>query len=786
MISEIDGAKACIPEGKELTAQVLVLGGGLPGVCAAIQAAQLGMTVILVEHRLTLGGNCGPEIGVHPSDAHRFHPYMVSTGVVGKLIEDAAFVNAKTSSDDYHYNISMRWDTVMSKALEKAGVTVLRGHYAHTPYVKDNKIVAVLCEDTMSYRRVLIHVDGYVIDDTGDGNVSERAGASYHIGREAKQTYGESLAPDQADSITMGHSLVSLLRKTSHESLFIPEPDTPAFFKGYGGDGPFCPGDGADFMFWFPTETGGDIDTITDNDLIYKRLRGHLDSAWDRGKNYWKKQQPDSTPDQWEMVWVSPQMGKRESRRFLGDYVLNQNDLEAGRLFEDAIAVGGIAFDIHYPNPENPEYVVVRYHRIPPLYTIPYRSIYSKDVDNLFFASRLLSVSHLAHGSVRLQRTLATIGQAAGAAAALCSRYGVTPRELYKQGRVAELQQILLQWDATIPNIKNNDPRDQAPKAKVTATSQQTWTIPGKPRFDPVHRVVGAELWDFTDRIDKCYVLLRNTSPDQAQIRCQLRHFVPDHIWQSHGERQFFDYYPRHNEAEWGSEHRTRMFRLVAETTIQVPGNFEGYVPISFNAAVQAKNPLTDDDRMAVVLYTEHIGLEIARGDGPLPYIRSIYGLKKLEDGSEAYEVSPDSTFMTILPTPKCAEAEMVINGHNRRFSENPRNMWQPTSLPATLSMVWPSPITAESVQITFDTLERTAWDMPFESHQRVSGHCVKKYRLDLYRCDSLVASHVEDCWHNRLARVDLGSCQFERLELTLLETWNPERMPGVYEIRVY
>jgi len=138
--------KPYAPETKYIETEVLVLGGGLPGVCAAIQASEMGIKTVLVESRLTLGGNCGPEVGVHPSDAHRFHPYMVSTGTVGKLIEDAAFFNAKTRSEDNHYNISLRWDTIMSKALEHAGVTVLLSHYAHTPYVDNNKITAVLAK----------------------------------------------------------------------------------------------------------------------------------------------------------------------------------------------------------------------------------------------------------------------------------------------------------------------------------------------------------------------------------------------------------------------------------------------------------------------------------------------------------------------------------------------------------------------------------------------------------------------------------------------------------------
>lgn len=778
-IINIPDAKACPPSCKELHTQVLVLGGGLPGVVAAIQAAEMGQQVILVEHRLTLGGNCGPEIGVHPSDAHRFHTYMVSTGIVGRLIEDAAFYHAKTDSNDHHYNVSMRWDTVMSKALERAGVTVLRGHYAHTPYMKDNKIVAVLCEDTMSYHQVLIHVDGYVIDDTGDGNISERAGAEYHMGREAKSEYNESLAPDKADGITMGHSLVTLIRETGQNSPFYPDPDTPPFFKGYGGDGPFFAPEGASLLFWFPTETGGEINTVEDNDKIYRRLRGHLDSAWDRVKNYWAEERSQS----WEMVWCSAQMGKRESRRFLGDYVLNQNDLENARKFDDAIAVGGFAFDIHYPNPENVEYVKVVYHRIPPVYTIPYRSIYSKDIDNLFFASRLLSVSHLAHGSVRLQRTLATIGQAAGMAAALCGKYGITSRQLYTENHVEELQQLLLKWDATIPNRSNTDKKDLAKSAKVSASSELGWEIPGEKHFEKLRTGGGVELWDFTDRLDVCEILLRNPTDGSISVRCELEHFVPDHIWQAHGERTFFDYYPHHNEVEWGSEHGRRFYKSVKSVDVTVPAHFEGYVSIPFDAPIASKNPMTDDDRMAVTLYPAGEVLEIARGAGPLPMLRSIHGIS---ENGEQYDVGPESTFAVIYPTPLCGEASQVLNGQNRRFSENPRNMWQPKALPAELVLFWDKPITAGEVHITFDTLERAAIEMPYESNHRVSGQCVKDFTVTLFSGDRGVYTVKKNNWHNRLAVLSFPETAFDRLVLTVESIWDSDRTPGVYEIRVY
>lgn len=778
----IDGATARPPEIKELTCHVLVLGGGLPGVCAAIQAAEMGVDVILVEQRMTLGGNCGPEIGVHPSDAHRFHPYMVSTGIVGKIIEDAAFVHAKTDSSDHHYNVSMRWDTVMGKALERAGVRVLRSHYAHTPYVKDGKIVGVLCEDTLTYCRVLIHVTGYVIDDSGDGNVSERAGASFRTGREARSEFNEFLAPEQAEKTTMGASLVTLIRDTGRESPFYPESDIPPFYPGYGGEcGPFEPSEGDSLCFWFPTETGGDIDTIADGHTIYKRLRGHIDSAWNEMKNVKDR----GGARNWEMVWCSSEMGKRESRRFIGDYVLNQNDLQVGRQFEDAIAVGGFAMDIHYPKPEWPEVVKVTYHLIPPVYTIPYRSIYSKDIGNLFFASRLLSVSHLAHGSVRLQRTLATIGQAAGMAAAMCVQYGITPRELYTQGHIPELQQRLLKWDATIPNVKNQDEADKARKATVSASSEIPYGVTGALSFEKICGVAGVELWDFMDRINTCDVLLRNQSDRDVEIRCDLEHFVPDHPWQYHGERKFFDYYPKHNEVEWGSEHRTRFFKNIATVNVTVPMGFEGYVTIPFNVSVPAKNPMTDDDRMAVVIRTDSNDIEIGRSDAHLSYMRSIQGITTWEDGDEAYLVGPGSVFAKISPTPLYGEARQILNGHNRRFSENPHNMWHPAQLPADLELTWEEPITAHEVYITFDTLERVAWQMPFEDNSRASGQCVKKFRLTLLRNKQIVFTREEGN-HNRVAVVRFSEVDFDHLVLTVLETWDETRTPGVYEIRVY
>lgn len=778
---KITEERICEPELIEVETEILVLGGGLPGVCAAVQAGRMGRKVILVEKSLTLGGNCGPEIGVHPSDAHRFHPYMVSTGIVGELIEEAAFRNAKTDSHDKHYNISIEWDSIMSSALEEAGVTVLRSHYAHTPVMTDDKITAVICEDTLTYTRVRINVTGYVIDDSGDGNVSERAGAVYRMGRESKDEFGERLAPEKADTVTMGASLVSVIRDTHRDMPFSPDKNTPEFYPGYGGDVHITPEGKSDVRFFYPTETGGDIDVIRDGHEVYSRLRRHLDSAWKQAKSY-----PEQAMKNWELLWVSSKMAKRESRRFEGDYIVTETDVETGRQFDDAVAVGGFAMDVHDPKAEYPEYVQVTYYLLPPVYTIPYRALYSKNINNLFFASRLLSATHLAHGSIRLQRTLASIGQAAGMAAAMCAEYGISPKQLYTEGHTEELRQRLLKEDCTIPNAVNTDTDDLSHTATVTSSSETVYSLPDHAVFKAVKDIAGSELWDFSDRIDEASFLLRNTSDEPAEVECILSRYIPEKKWQHRGERTPLSYYTHHNEAEWGNDNRFDRYCTLAQSKKILPPHFEGYVSFDLNISLDKKDHLCDDDRLALYISTESQAIQIAQIDDLLPFVRRIDGISCDDRNEKIFTVVPGACVHRLLPYPPVGEAFLVQNGYNRRFSENPQNMWKPAVLPAALTFDLAEESCIHQIRITFDTLERTAHEMPYESGQRVSGQCVKKYSLSLYLNNNEVYSQTTDENYHRLAVCPIPGIKADRIVLTILETWDKTRTPGVYEVRIY
>ncbi|MGI6691428.1 MAG: FAD-dependent oxidoreductase [Christensenellales bacterium] len=766
----------CEPKLIQLSTDILVIGGGLPGVCAAIQAAQAGADVILVERGRTLGGNCGPELGVHPSDAHRFHPYMVSVGTVGKLIEDAAFESAKTSTAWFHYNISQRWDTIMIQALEKAGVHVLRCHYAHSPEVEDEKITAVICEDTAAYERVRIEVRGSVIDASGDGNVSDLAGATWRMGREAKSEYNERIAPEIADSLTMGSSVVVLVHKTDHEVKFVPPEGTPPFKPGYGGMLNFNPGSSESLQFFFPCETGGDINTIKDEHTIYDRLLKMIYSAWNRIKNDIAVE----TAKNWDILWMSPRIGKRESRRFMGDYVLNLNDVETGRCFDDAIAAGGFAVDIHYPRPDTPEYVKIVYYSTPPVYTIPYRSIYSRDVKNLFFASRLLSVTHLAHGTVRLQRTLATIGQAAGMAAAMCFEKNIMPRELYQQGYVDELRQRLLRNDAAIPGAIKNDPADMTAFARIKASSEQKYGVGVPTCFVLLDRIRGCELWDFETKINRVSFHLRNASSKPCCLRAKLLRFAPERPYLLQGERKHFDYYSCRNEAEWGSDHKLEHFKEIGTAESLLPANFDGMLSFEFATDLSAKNMGNDDDRVMVLLEPCE-GVELGMLDDFHEFVRSVEGI---EDGS--YIVRPRTCAYVLEPAPAYGEARQALNGWIRRFCTNPINMWRPLELPATATLCWDKAFDVGEVQLTFDTLERTAHEMPFECKKQASAQCVKAFTVCSFVGDIKTAAVCMEDNHNRMVRIHLGGAKCDRMTVELRKTWEAGRLPGLYDIRVY
>ena len=273
-------------------------------------------------------------------------------------------------------------------------------------------------------------------DCTGDGTVGYLAGADYRMGRESREEYGESLAPEQADGMTMGASVQWYSEDIGRASGF------PEFSYGMAIDTQNCERVTMGEWTW---ETGMNRHQIQDFEQIRDYGLLVVYSNWSFLKNHLGKDNPYRTR---QLAWVAYVSGKRESRRLLGDYILKEDDLRRHVVHEDGTAASTWSIDLHYPDPQNTAHFpgqefksIARHVNIHP-YPIPYRCLYSRNVDNLFMAGRDISVTHVALGTVRVMRTTGMMGEVVGMAASICKRHQVQPRAVYRY-HLEELKELM-------------------------------------------------------------------------------------------------------------------------------------------------------------------------------------------------------------------------------------------------------------------------------------------------------------------------------------------------------
>jgi len=316
----------------------------------------------------------------------------------------------------------------------------------------------------MGSERLIRFESPMFVDCTGDGLVGFLAGAAYRLGREARDEYGEDWAPEVADDITLGSTLLFYTKDTGKPVRFV----APSFAKDIATTSipikrVIRSGDSGCHYWWI--EWGGELDTVHENERIRDELWSVIYGIWDYIKNSGKFEADNMT-----LEWVGSVPGKREYRRFLGDTVLTQNDILAQRPFEDRVAFGGWSIDLHPPQGMYASESGSKHLHADGIYHIPFGSLYSRNVGNLLFAGRNVSASHVAFGTTRVMATCAVMGEAAGVGAALAVLRGVTPREL-REEHMAELQQAMLKSDASIIGLKSKDEADLARGATAVRAS---------------------------------------------------------------------------------------------------------------------------------------------------------------------------------------------------------------------------------------------------------------------------------------------------------------------------
>ena len=385
---------------------VVVVGGGIAGTSAAIAAARLGSQVALVQDRPVLGGNASGEVRVHTGgDA--------GPNVVGEI---NATYNAGAGKEPHPTAAFDDRRHAVVRAEKR--IRLFLNTHVFRAQTESGRITSVDGKDIRTGKELRFAAPVF-IDCTGDGWVGYWAGAEYRVGREPQAEHDESIAPEKADKMVLGTSLMWGSRKTDHKVEF-PEVH---WGKVVAKDMEATEGN----WTW---EYGHYLDTIQDAEEIRDYLLRAIYGSWSNAKNGSNQAKYASL----ELSHVPFVAGKRESRRLIGDCLLTQGDIQACRQFPDGVAKGSWSIDLHYPKDykKYPFRTYAEFNKVKP-YPIPYRCLYSKNIENLLMAGRNVSLTHVALGSVRVMNTGGQLGVATGAAAYLCTKHNTTPRGVYKE-----------------------------------------------------------------------------------------------------------------------------------------------------------------------------------------------------------------------------------------------------------------------------------------------------------------------------------------------------------------
>lgn len=449
-----------------LDADLVVTGGGLGGTCCAITAARAGLRVVLIQDRPVLGGNASSEVRLwtlgatcHMGSNNR---YAREGGVVDEILIENFYRNPEGNP--------LIFDTILlEKVAEEPALKLLLNTSAYE--VKKNpgdpdRIASVtgFCSQNSTVYECRAPL---FCDASGDGIVGFLSGAAFRMGAESKEEFGEGFAPGGEFGGLLGHSIYFYSKDAGRPVQFTAPSfavrDVPSLiprYKQFDAKTHGC------LLWWI--EWGGRMDTVHDSERIKWELWRIAYGVWDYIKNSGKFPEAANLT----LEWVGHIPGKRESRRFEGDYILTQKDVVERPHHDDAVAFGGWSIDLH---PADGVFASIagshHLHSKGP-YQIPYRCCYSRNVKNLFLTGRIVSCSHVAFGSTRVMATCSLEGQAVAAAAAICREQNCLPADISSDpAKMRRLQRDLMRTGHHIWGYKLEDDENLATSARATATS---------------------------------------------------------------------------------------------------------------------------------------------------------------------------------------------------------------------------------------------------------------------------------------------------------------------------
>ncbi|NLR93418.1 FAD-dependent oxidoreductase [Flammeovirga agarivorans] len=462
-----DGKRGKPERFKEVNYKVVVVGGGLAGICAAVASAREGVETLLVQDRSVLGGNASSEIRVLVNGVNHLKPDWIperETGIIEEILLHNRFNNPQES-----FSV---WDHVLYDfVIREPHLELLLNTQAVNVEMTGSSIKKAICWQNSTETEYHISAQQFV-DCSGDGLLAASAGAEYRTGREAGSEFNEKYAPEEADGWQMGASLLIAGKDMGKPTAYSP----PSFAIPFDlkKSNPRRKVRSFNEGYWW-VEVGSKHDIIAEQDEIQHKLMGYVHGVWD----YIKNSGDFEGTENYALEWIGSVPGRRESRRFMGDHILSERDLVDHQHFDDAVAYGGWSLDEHNPGgienlDEPPSYFHYHFKKV---YQIPFRSLYSRNIDNLLFSGRNISQTHIALSSTRVMATCALMGQATGTAAALCVQHKKNPRGIY-QKHMVELQEKLMLNDAFIPDHPAMDKDDLAKEVKQwSASSTQSGDV---------------------------------------------------------------------------------------------------------------------------------------------------------------------------------------------------------------------------------------------------------------------------------------------------------------------
>ena len=769
---------------EEKTFDLVVVGGGLSGLCAAIAAARRGCKTALVQDRPVFGGNGSSEIRVVPYGCAHSHLWTAETGIVLEMQLEDRVGNHEEFFD--HGMLNSLWDMTMREAARRE--TNLT-HFLNTSVRivdfegESSRRITALHASQMGSEKEFIFRARQFVDATGDGTIGFLAGADFRYGREARHEHNEPLAPVVGDDVTMGSTITMRARDMSRPVPFSP-PSWIEEYKTleeigfnrklyhlkkptYGG-------------YWW-LEVCNPWHQIEDNAAIRDELHRHVLGVW----NYIKNHSPDKEQAaNYALEWIGQIPGKRESRRLMGDVVLTEHDVQQDQNWPDGVAYAGWWIDLHISGGilnktepgerENVDDNYKHYIRVAP-FSIPLRAMYSRNVENLWMAGRCYSVSHVALGPVRVQLSLAMQGQAVGTAAAHALKHNISPRQTAdpKGDHIQTVRQQLLRDDAHLLGLKNTDANDHALQARASATSEADFDLSHVQEKWLALDVARAQIVPLTgNRLEAVEVFLKNEG-DATETTVALQQI--ERIWDRNDGRE------------------------IACAPLAVPAHFCGWLRVELGANVQADAPHRIVLGRAAGVSWSQSGASLAGTlaqflyeceGGPEAKNAHLHCFSTDEVEIPAYkhwrQIGRAALALKLEPAPRPFAARMANNGC--AWPEALPNLWMSDGaqpLPQSLSLHWAETREFNTVVLSFDS------DLSMNGGGRAplsrAKECARHFRLyaETGQGENLVYECADNYQRRHTARFAVTSATALRLEI--LST-NGDGTEGarLYEIRVY